>query len=144
MTTVTKWSIKIEKDGTPYISMVDERYQIKKKLRFASEDIIFTQDGIRSKKPQEYECLYKYLDRKQSPTPLSELVKLGEIAEEKPHSLTFLYELLSGVAIRTKPVIKLEPLNVDALLKKYSYLGEQISGVDFYGVAKDLDRHLRG
>ena len=148
MITAKNWSIKIDKDGIPCIIIPDEKYPRKEVIQLASEDVTFMRGGFKfwyapkNKESQEYECLYKFLDRYQKATPLSELIRLGAIKEEQQHSLVFLYEVISGVVFRTVPVVKDKSWDFDALLNKYSYLGEQIQGVDFKWDADSLYRRL--
>ncbi|MCM1237209.1 MAG: hypothetical protein NC489_44645 [Ruminococcus flavefaciens] len=148
MTTVKEWSIKLDKDGMPYLVILNERYQIKKVIRLESEDVSFNQQGIsfectsRKGRTEEYVCQYKCLSREQTPSPISQLLEIGTIKGKQRHSLVFLYELLSGVVLSTMAVYQGEPLNVDALVKSYDYLEEQFNGVDFQEVASSLRKSL--
>lgn len=150
MFTLKDWRVKIDKDGTPYIKVPYDMNLKKEKVQLNSEDITFTQAGIEFRQTdkndavQEFECLYKYLSSKQASAPLSEMVRLGEVQEEKQHSLVFLYELVAGVVLRSKPIVKDKSWDMDALLNKYSYLGWQIVGVDFKKTADSLYRKLTG
>jgi len=150
MIVVKDWRIKLSQDGTPTIIVSNEKYQSYETLQLDSKDIVFKQSGItfryvsKSGKVKEYECLYDNLSKKQPPTPIDQLMILGAVTGRKRHSLVFLYELLAGVVLSTKPVVKQEPLDVDGLLRRYAYLEQQLAGVDFKKVADDLYRRLTG
>lgn len=147
METINRWIIKIGNGGKPYLLHKDNKYGMFRILEIESENVIFKQDGFeflqigRHGRLETFECLYANLDKEQ---PVSPLDKLDYEYPEKKHSLTFLYEILSGVALRTKPIVKLEALDVDNLLKKYESLSDQLDGVDFHKVVEDLDKQLKG
>ena len=146
MVTVKEWRINLDKDGTPCLIILNEKYQNHDILRLDSEDITFEPWSIsfwredRNDKVEKYECDYNHLSRGQKPTPIDQLLQMGTITEKKRHSLVFLYEFLSGVMLRTNPVITDKSWDLEALLDKYSYLGEQIHGVEFDRIADFLYR----
>ena len=148
MITVKEWSIKLDKDGMPYLIILDEKYHIQKVIRLESEEVNFNQQGFsferigRRGRTEKYECLYKYLSREQTPSPIDQLLKMGSIKEKKRHSLVFLYELVSGIVLRINPIVKCESLDIDALVGSYAYLNDQFGGVDFKEVATSLHRSL--
>lgn len=148
MITAKNWRIKIDKDGTPCLIILNEKYQNHDILRLDSEDVIFEPWSIafwrvgKNDKVEKYECPYENLSRGQKATPIDQLLQMHTITEKKRHSLVFLYEFLSGVVLRTKPVIVDKSWDLNALLDKYSYLDEQIQGVDFERVADFLSRRL--
>lgn len=146
METIKRWIIRIGRGGQPFLLYEDNKYGTIRLLEIESKNVTFRQDGFefsqigKQGRTEMFECLYANLDKDQ---PVSPLDKLDYEYPEKQHSLTFLYEILSGVALRTKPIVKVEALDVDKLLEKYSSLSKQLGDVDFHKVVEDLGEHFR-
>lgn len=146
METIKRWIIRIGKGGKPFLLYEDNKYGTARIVELESKDVIFRQEGFefsqigKQGKPEMFECLYENLDTEQPVAPLS---KLPYEVSDKQHSLLFLYEILSGVALRAKPVVKVEALDVDKLLEKYASLSKQLDRVDFHKVVEFLNEHFR-
>lgn len=148
MITVTKWKIVITKDGVPAIIQRNDKYFCDQRIKLKSEDIIFTEEGIEYDRTSHickdavthYKCPYSSLAYKAAPSPLSFREKLGD-AKVQGHVLCFLYELISGVLIsdeRYSFIKDREPIDIAALLAKYSEFSGQLGGIDWEKIASQI------
>lgn len=139
-----RWHISINRDGTPYIVQWDDEHQSERKVKLRSEDISVTEEGISYVQvfrgnAMRYVCPFRNLSHKVVAASLDMLVELGSLKQEQVqmHVLCFVYDFMAGVLDAKNPIlVERIPLDIDALLQKYSELGGQIGSVDWRKAAE--------